>query len=665
MILKRYSLLLLACLPLLGLAQEYKLYVQNASATKVSLKWFSKKASPDAAYNIYRKTSASAKWEKVNQSPIVAAKPLNQNEIKALGKKLEQDPQLGVYSVARNKMTADPGNAQLLYGALLFQALDANRLAELLGIYTEDATVVSGTSYTYKLVLVQNGAEKELAQSAEIKTGVVKITESPLLFKATAGNKLVNLSWTHNASFPMYKVIRKETIGSKKDTAFYFIPSQEQVSKSGTLTFQDEDVALTIGKTYQYQLFGIDVFGNNTKPSAAISVTMTDLESPFAITGFAAKLYQDNAALLKWQRSSAKDVAGYFIYRSTNENSGFELLTKTPLPATDTSWTDKTVKEGVRYHYYIDVQDKSGNKTSSGKVTFQLSDKTPPAIPTGLSGLADTNQIKLSWLPNKEADLQGYYIFRALNNDLENFNLLNKNPWAETTFIDTLPAEASNAFVYKICAVDMAFNRSQTTTVVSIKKPDITPPTAPFIYSVESPDETVTITFNISRADADIKQIDLWRYTRDSVSNGWDSALVKSVSSANGIQPLKDTPPFPATFGYRMVSTDSSGNKSRFSNLKLVFAGEHVKPVAPISFDLKLNAASKQVDLSWAGRGFFQYAVYRKAPDQTSFLPVSTVGTIPNFTDSELQPGRYSYLIRTYAPNGEFTDSNSKEIEVQ
>jgi hypothetical protein len=67
------------------------------------------------------------------------------------------------------------------------------------------------------------------------------------------------------------------------------------------------------------------------------------------------------------------DVAGYFVYRSTDENLPKDRWTKlNSTPLTRTTFQDDNVESGKRYFYYIKAIDKAGNISEPSDVVSEV-----------------------------------------------------------------------------------------------------------------------------------------------------------------------------------------------------------------------------------------------------------------------------------------------------
>lgn len=70
-----------------------------------------------------------------------------------------------------------------------------------------------------------------------------------------------------------------------------------------------------------------------------------------------------NKVDLSWAQNDYETLAGYNIYRSTSENSGFKKINLSIL--TDTEYTDTDVLPGVTYYYYFKVVNTDGNEETT------------------------------------------------------------------------------------------------------------------------------------------------------------------------------------------------------------------------------------------------------------------------------------------------------------
>ena len=92
-----------------------------------------------------------------------------------------------------------------------------------------------------------------------------------------------------------------------------------------------------------------------------------------------------------------------------------------------------------------------------------LHDTFAPAAPEGLVSVASEGAISLIWTPNREPDLAGYVVLRAVA-PATALTPIMPAPIPDTNFRDTVPAGAS--VTYAVLSVDKSGNRSQPSSPI-------------------------------------------------------------------------------------------------------------------------------------------------------------------------------------------------------
>jgi hypothetical protein len=114
---------------------------------------------------------------------------------------------------------------------------------------------------------------------------------------------------------------------------------------------------------------------------------------------------------------------------------------------------------------------------TSSPIQVFVHDIFPPAVPTGLeavfSGQFPGQQpaIDLTWNPNMDRDLAGYFVYRRLQNDPATASAkLNAQPVPSPSYRDTA-IQSGNTYVYSVSAVDLRGNESKRSEETSEKVP--------------------------------------------------------------------------------------------------------------------------------------------------------------------------------------------------
>ncbi len=119
-------------------------------------------------------------------------------------------------------------------------------------------------------------------------------------------------------------------------------------------------------------------------------------------------------------------------------------------------YVDVSAAYDTDYRYIVTGKKDNAESLPSEPVPANFPDKYPPAIPSGLTALIGPDAIDLAWQRNAESDLQGYYIYRSINN----------GPFARLGDLVALPTYTDHAvehgktYTYKISALDKKGNES-------------------------------------------------------------------------------------------------------------------------------------------------------------------------------------------------------------
>jgi hypothetical protein len=130
------------------------------------------------------------------------------------------------------------------------------------------------------------------------------------------------------------------------------------------------DVGFDYGKTYAYTVRStIQVQGMTLESSDSPLVVLTprDTFPPAAPQSLVAAVLpgasgEPKVVDLSWSINLETDLAGYRVYRSEQESTQGELLTKDLLPTP--AYRDTSVRNGQKYWYRVTAVDKAGNESA-------------------------------------------------------------------------------------------------------------------------------------------------------------------------------------------------------------------------------------------------------------------------------------------------------------
>lgn len=238
------------------------------------------------------------------------------------------------------------------------------------------------------------------------------------------------------------------------------------------------------GVTYYYRVAGITPFGSIGAYSDTISgMGREELKNPPFITK--AIPDDDGGALIEWEfdAESERLIDSFVLELSEDDKDNYKEL------ITGINKTDRLIRvpDILSTNYFVvAAHTPDGKKLRSFSALVQKVDTIPPAVPVGLTAIADsTGCVRLSWQPNSDADIYGYRIFRG-QTEGEELIPLNDVAVRETVFVDTVNVRSLNSHVYyAITALDERYNQSDLCPVIEVRKPEFIPPTPPFIREIK------------------------------------------------------------------------------------------------------------------------------------------------------------------------------------
>lgn len=172
---------------------------------------------------------------------------------------------------------------------------------------------------------------------------------TPTGLSASAGNAVVNLSWTASSSATGYYVKRSTTSGT-----------EAQIASVTATTYADTSV--TNGTTYYYVVSAYNSYGasaNSNEVGATPAASGTPPAAPTGVTATSA-----NAQVsLSWTASAG--ASSYHVKRSTTSGSGYVQIAA----PTVTSYTDTGLTNGTTYYYVVSALNTAGESPNSTQVS--------------------------------------------------------------------------------------------------------------------------------------------------------------------------------------------------------------------------------------------------------------------------------------------------------
>ncbi|MFT3795005.1 fibronectin type III domain-containing protein [Flavobacterium sp.] len=568
----KFNLILLVLFAFSAKAQQVQLFTASADKS-IRVKWLSKKIEPNASYDLMRRANGG-NWEQINNQPIVASPVIAKSELNSSKNPFPKDSAYAMYVEYKTSKETTPNKQAYADYTLTMAAVFDNKLAAHMGIFFEDKTVETGKKYQYKLMQVQ----KEIAVSAEIALG--DLSSAPTNFKVKQDQQKVRFDWKASEEFISYNLYRNgtkinsEPILANLEGKAYVVSYSEENPKPGN---------------YKYALKGVTYLNTESK-SAEITVEIKDQTPPAAVKGFKVER-KENEIAMQWTASADKDLKGYSILRSDDKGKTFQKINAQLLDAKTTQYSEKISANFGTLQYYIEAEDQAGNKTPSVKTSIFVPDHEAPEMPKSLTSRSESGKITMSWAANSEKDLAGYRIYRGLKDDDENsMLLLNVKPQTATTFIDTFPKKAKTKFIYKVTAIDKAFNESPKASAW-VQLPDIVAPDAPVLQEPILNGTEITLNWDLVVTDA-IAGYDVYR-----IFDGQKAKVTPAKVTVGNF--IDKTATRKGLYQYYVQAIDSASLESKPSNS--VYINTSASKTSGVQLMLSQDARTKKVQIEIVG----------------------------------------------------------------
>jgi fibronectin type 3 domain-containing protein len=197
---------------------------------------------------------------------------------------------------------------------------------------------------------------------------------APTFFTATTGISQITLSWHAAANATAYVLTRGLSSGA------------ENLTLSSNITgLSYPDTAVTDGTRYYYvvQTSASGVLSANSSEVSAIPL----FPPPAAPTNLTAQA-GNNAVALNW--TGVTNATSYTVQTSATSGGPYSTVAG---GVSTTSYTDTGALNGNTYYYVVFGADSGGDGADSNEAAVTL----PPPAPTGLTAVAGSNSVALSW----------------------------------------------------------------------------------------------------------------------------------------------------------------------------------------------------------------------------------------------------------------------------
>ncbi len=536
-------------------------------------------------------------------------------------------------------------------------------VAQKAGLGYVDITTKPDEKYIYKVVSLIPSEEMQTEEGG-VFLGLrdYEPLPKPLDFAGVFNDKNVILTWNKKLlvkTYTSYFVERSvDNINFERRDAKPFMNINNEEFENTDRAFYTDSIAND--KTYYYRIKGMTPFGEIGPASEVVSGEGKKVLKyvPHLISK---KIISDNEVVLKWEfpKEGLSELKNFNLKRSDTEGGFFKTVKQNISPQ-----TRETNYVGLKSSNYFKIEavDKNNNTRESFAMLVQPIDSIPPAKPTGLTGVIDsTGVVKLSWNANVEKDILGYRIYRG-NTKTEELTQLTIEPTPENTFKDSIIIKNLNPNVfYKVIALDNRYNMSASSDILTIKKPDVIPPTSPVFKDYKIEKNTVFLKW-ASSSSIDVAAH--YIYKKEGTKTDWK--LVKTITdNTNNYKDKKIKEGI--IYTYTIVAKDQSGLESEPAPpVTLIIPKTGLKPKVK-GFYASADIKNGFIDISWRYKeeDVSEFQLYRangenplrffKTSPSNKQRIVDNTGLIINTN--------YTYLIRAVFNDGTLSEYSKTTVK--
>lgn len=318
-----------------------------------------------------------------------------------------------------------------------------------------DTAVNPDTKYTYLFKTFSERGEGRAGR--EIVVNTLPVIESVSWIHSITGMpRVAKIIWRpHSNQKVKAYVMERKTLENEKwkklDTII------------GRLNAEYIDEELHDNFVYMYRLRAITYDGLTSTPSQIVKVVTKALPNP--ITNISATTNLANKINIHWDESVQEDFALYYLYRSENIDSGYELIAKLH----NNTFVDKVEENGKTYFYRVSAVDKDSLESEHSKSSIQGMTLNAPEAPSIVEAKRVGNNIEIHWSKTDPRSVS-YSVTRShkkgwFNETSEEFTKIKGNQ-----FIDK-NVEANSTYSYVVYSVDINGIKSKESVTVKIVTP--------------------------------------------------------------------------------------------------------------------------------------------------------------------------------------------------
>ena len=525
-----------------------------------------------------------------------------------------------------------------------------------------DQYLETRTTYYYKMISYDaKGRQSSFSDIISVETSPTP--NPPIILSTDPHIKSIEITWAPSPAksedpFKLkgYKLYRAKVEGGPYHQVANILGRGVGPGKQGKpfyelLKVSYVDKGLADGEDYYYKVTAYNVKDLESDFSTPVKGTSIPIIHNLSARGGMIREIE-----LVWDQSSSSHIKGYYVYRSTNENKGFNKIKKIDKPLAGEKKQihfidDQGLGDKITYYYHVTAFEEKAVETSPS-VTVSGVTRGKPPVPEGLqakSGMA--REVALTWKANDEEEVKGYRLHRS--HDVKGPLSIIKDlaGRGKNRFVDT-KLEDNTAYCYRVTSYNkvnvesIMSNTACATTKPRPKKPEglkgvkLQVRKTPLKWT-SNPEKDIVLYYIYRSSDKGQK------FPRIAKISGKTNYIDEGLENGHEYQ-------------YKIQAEDKDKLTSDFSNI--ITIRTKPKPKAPGGLEIKSEGG--RIELIWiknTDADISHYIIYEKV----LFFPkkVKTV-TSNSFTISGLSPGKKKTYVVTAVDKDGLESEPSREIQV-
>lgn len=313
--------------------------------------------------------------------------------------------------------------------------------------------------YYYKIKVINAfGIEGKPSKILEVKTQSQEKLLPPSKFKIEQIRNALQFSWDSvSGNILGYEIYK--AIGEKKSFKLVYPKSKALLNQNNTWL----DGKIQAGEKYYYFIKTINQaqIAGFSSDTILIEIPNTKLlAAPKNVQAIGEKGF----VKLNWDKNTEANLLGYEIERSSDKNFENRFIIHKSILKENNFIDSLPEYSEIRYGYLVYAIDKNYKRSLPSKMIYtKVKDITAPQKPFIIDLENKNNIIKISWIKNRENDLESYKIYQSKEN-VNNFQVIQEinNSFA------VVKIKESGKYYFAISAKDKSGNESEKSNILSI-----------------------------------------------------------------------------------------------------------------------------------------------------------------------------------------------------